>query len=58
VHGLKIWEDLELHAHDLAQINNDSIWMDNLIMLMKKFLPNMSLIAQKLNIRILDVNFT
>ncbi len=58
MHGLKIWEDLELHAHDLAQINNDSIWMDNLIMLMKKFLPNMSLIAQKLNIRILDVNFT
>ncbi len=28
VHGLENWEDLELHAHDLTQINNDSIWMD------------------------------
>jgi len=28
VHGLENWEDLELCAHDLAQINNDSIWMD------------------------------
>ncbi len=28
MHGLENWEDLELHAHDLAQINNDSIWMD------------------------------
>jgi hypothetical protein len=32
-------------------------WM-NLIVLMKKFLPNPSLIAQKFNITILDVNFT
>jgi len=28
VHGLENWEDFELCAHDLAQINNDSIWMD------------------------------
>jgi hypothetical protein len=28
VHGLKYWEDLELHAHDLAQRNNDIIWRD------------------------------
>jgi hypothetical protein len=28
VHGLENWEDLELRAHDLTQINNDSIWMD------------------------------
>ncbi len=28
VHGLENWENLELHAHDLTQINNDSIWMD------------------------------
>ncbi len=28
VHGLENWEDLELHSHDLTQINNDSIWMD------------------------------
>jgi len=28
VHGLENWEDLELHAHELTQINNDSIWMD------------------------------
>ncbi len=28
MHGLGKWEDLELHAHDLAQINNDTIWMD------------------------------
>ncbi len=28
VHGLENWEDLELCAHDLAQLNNDNIWMD------------------------------
>ncbi len=28
VHGLEIWEDLELCAHDLTQRNNDGIWMD------------------------------
>ncbi len=28
MHGLEKWEDFELCAHDLAQINNDSIWMD------------------------------
>jgi len=28
VHGLGNWEDLELRAHILTQINNDSIWMD------------------------------
>ncbi len=28
VHGLENWEDLELHAHDFTQINNDNIWMD------------------------------
>ncbi len=57
VHGLENWEDLELRAHDLAQIMITFGWI-NLIMLMKKFLPNSSLIAQKLNITILDVNFT
>jgi len=57
VHGLENREDLELRAHDLVEINNDSFWMDKLIVLMKKFLPNLSLIAQKLNIMILDVNF-
>ncbi len=28
MHGLENWEDLELCSHDLTQINNDSIWMD------------------------------
>jgi hypothetical protein len=28
VHGLEDWEDLELRLQDLAQINNDNIWMD------------------------------
>jgi hypothetical protein len=28
VYGSENWEDLELHAYDLAQINNDNIWMD------------------------------
>jgi hypothetical protein len=28
VHGLENQEDLELHAHDLVEINNDSFWMD------------------------------
>jgi len=28
VHGLENWEEFELRAHDLTQINNDSIWMD------------------------------
>jgi len=28
VHGLKNWEEFELRAHKLTQINNDSIWMD------------------------------
>jgi hypothetical protein len=25
VYGLENWEDLELHAHDFAHINNDSV---------------------------------
>ncbi len=28
MHGLENWEDLELRAHDLTQVNNDTIWMD------------------------------
>jgi len=58
VHGLENWEDLELHAHELAQINNDNIWMNKFYSVDEKFLPNLSLIAQKLNITILDVNST
>ncbi len=26
--GLQNWDDIELHAHKLAQINSKSIWMD------------------------------
>ncbi len=26
--GLQNWDDLELCAHELAQLNNKSIWMD------------------------------
>jgi hypothetical protein len=39
VHGLENWEDLELHAHDLAQINNDNIWMDKFDSAYEFFLP-------------------
>ncbi len=28
MYGLENWEDLELCAYDLTQINNDNIWMD------------------------------
>jgi hypothetical protein len=58
VHGLENWEDLELHAHEFTQINNDNIWMNKFDSVNEKFLPNLSLIAQKLNITILDVNST
>ncbi len=58
VHGLENWEDLELHAHDLAKKNNDGIWMDKFNSVDEKSLPNPSTITHKLNITILDVNFT
>jgi len=55
--GLQNWNDLELHAHELAQINSKSIWMDifdNVVPLFHQIpLPTIL----ELDIMILDASF-
>ncbi len=55
--GLQNWDDFELCAHELTQINNTNIWMDKFDNVEEIISSNPSPTILELNITILDATF-